>query len=58
MIKPELTYWIVIILGYTWAAVQFFASEPFDALILFLVTFSFQTFRDAIVREIKERTNG
>ena len=48
------TYYIAIILGYVWAFVQILASEPFDGLVLFLITFMFQTYRNSIVEEDKK----
>lgn len=48
-----ITYYLVIITGYVWAVVQLAASEPFDALILFAVTLSFQAYRNAVVKEAK-----
>lgn len=31
---------VLIVFGYLWAVVQLTAGEPFDALVLFAVTFS------------------
>ena len=44
----EPTYYVIIAVGYLWAIVQFVANEPFDALVLALVTFSFQSYRNAV----------
>lgn len=53
MSKGLVTFWLVIVLGYAWSLVQLVANEPFDALVLFIVTFSFHSFRNAIIEEVK-----
>lgn len=49
-------FWILIISGYVWAAVQVAAGEPFDALVLWAVTFSYQTYRNDVIRLRKEQS--
>lgn len=51
-----ITFWTLIVSGYVWAAVQVAAGEPFDALVLWAVTLSYQMYRNAVVRLRKEQT--
>jgi len=41
----------IMYLGYVWAFVEIIAGQPFDGLVLFLVTFTFHTYRNAVVYE-------
>lgn len=43
-----ITYYAILVLGYVWAFVQLGASEPFDAFVLFIITFSFQSYRNSV----------
>lgn len=45
-----ITFWSIVILGYLWAIVELSAGEPFDAFVLFIVTFFLHMYRSAIVR--------
>jgi hypothetical protein len=45
----KLTFWFIVVLGYSWAGFELFSGLPFDAAILFLVTYSFHVFRNAIL---------
>lgn len=52
--KGLITFWLIIILGYFWALIQFITAQPFDAMVLFIVTYGFHVFRNAILKEISE----
>lgn len=45
-------YYISITFGYAWSIVQLVVGEPFDALVLFIITLEFQTYRNTIVKEL------
>lgn len=51
MTRGAIIFWSVIIGGYVWTVVEYCAGHPFDAFVLFLVTFSFHTFRNAVVED-------
>jgi len=53
-LRAAIAYYVIITLGYVWAFVQLPAGEPFDALVLFIVTFSFQTYRNEIRKLMRE----
>lgn len=48
----EITYYLTLLLGYGWAVILVIAGQPFDALVLFWVTLSFNTYRNAIQKEL------
>lgn len=52
-VRLWLVFHTVIIIGYTWSFVQLVAHEPFDAGVLFIVTFALHTYRSAVVQETR-----
>lgn len=46
--STTITYFALITLGYIWAGIQLVASEPFDAFVLFIVTFFLHSYRNAV----------
>lgn len=51
-----ITYYVIITLGYAWAIVQLAAGDPFDAWVLFIVTWTFQCYRRAVKKIIAIHT--
>lgn len=47
-------YYVVIVMGYSWSVIQLAAKEPFDAFVLFIVTFMLQSYRNAIREQLKK----
>jgi hypothetical protein len=45
-------YYTVLTLGYVWAIVQLITKQPFDAWVLFIVTYSFHTYRNSVKKEL------
>lgn len=52
-----ISYYVVIIFAYFWSAVQIIAGEPFDALVLFIVTELLRIYRNQARRLEYETIN-
>lgn len=46
--EPLITYYTILTMGYLWTIIEIAASEPFDAIVLFAVTFFLHSYRDAV----------
>lgn len=49
--KAIITYYTIILVGYGWCLVEVLSLEPFDALVLFIVTFFLHNYRNNIVKD-------
>lgn len=51
-------YWLLIITGCIWAFVEILSGEAFDALVLFIMTYTFHSYRKQILKVRKDALWG
>jgi len=48
--QAKIVYYFILSIGYLWSVVQLIVGEPFDALVLLVVTEYFRQYRNAVRR--------